>query len=71
VPPINRNFDGIEDELAKLGCGRWERIQAILTWPVIHHLLCFLVLNQEEIVVKLNKCVTIKGKIMGKNIFYW
>jgi hypothetical protein len=69
MPTISQNLDGIEDKLVKLGCRWWKRIKAPLTLPVQHHLLHFLVLNQKEIGVKLNKCIIVKSEMMhGNNV---
>jgi hypothetical protein len=58
---------GIEDKLAKLACRWWKRIKTTLTRPMQQHLLRFLVLYQEEVGVKFNECVIIKGEAMHRN----
>jgi hypothetical protein len=65
MPSISRDFDGTEHKLLKLGCRGWERVKTSLTWPVHEHPPRFVILNQEEIRVKFNKSVIIKGKMMN------
>jgi hypothetical protein len=67
MPTINENFDSIENKLVKLGSRWWKRIKATLAMPTQQHLLCFLVLNQEEKRVKLNKSIVVKSETMNGN----
>jgi hypothetical protein len=67
MPTINRNFNGTEDELAKLGCRWWKRIEATLTLSVQQHLLRLSILNQEEMGEKFNEHVIIKSEAMNGN----
>jgi hypothetical protein len=67
MPSINRDFNGTEHKLLKIRCEGRERVKPSLTWPVQEHPLCFSILDQEEIMVKSNKGVIIKGKVMNRD----
>jgi hypothetical protein len=70
VPSINRDSNGTEHKLLKLGRQGWKGVKTTLTWVVQQPLPHFLIIDQEEIRMKFNKCVIVKSKMMnGDKIF--
>jgi hypothetical protein len=63
---MNRNFNGTEHKLSELGRRGWEGVKITLTWVMQQYFPRFSVLDQEEIGVKFNKNVIVKGKTMNE-----